>query len=88
MGNVFDAPSFAETLARHAAWTAGIARGVEVCRDTCAFFDMCGGGSPSNKLGEHGRFDVAETRDCRLELQAPVNAMTRRLRERVAGTSA
>lgn len=45
---------------------AEIAAGVECCRRECKYFDLCLGGAPSNKLGETGRFDSAETRFCRL----------------------
>jgi uncharacterized protein len=38
-----------------------IQAGVKQCRDTCGYFDLCGGGAPSNKLGENGRFDSTET---------------------------
>ncbi len=40
--------------------------GVKLCRDTCPHFKLCGGGSPSNKLAEFGRFDVSETAYCRV----------------------
>jgi uncharacterized protein len=48
---------------------AEIAAGVEACRTTCAYFGLCGGGAGSNKYWEHGRFDVSETRHCRLRIQ-------------------
>lgn len=41
-----------------------IARGKQLCRDQCDYFSVCGGGRPANKFGEHGRFDVSETRQC------------------------
>lgn len=43
-----------------------IARGVNRCEADCEYFSICGGGSPANKLGEHGRMDVTETDYCRL----------------------
>lgn len=43
------------------------------CRDTCGYFDLCGGGAPSNKLGENGRFDSTETLYCRYKKQLLVN---------------
>src|SRR5262245_1260240 len=36
----------------HAEIAAGVAR----CRDSCDYFEICGGGAPSLKLSEHGRF--------------------------------
>lgn len=47
-----------------------IARGVEACSRSCRYFRYCGGGSPSNKYFEKGRFDVTETQYCRLAKQA------------------
>src|SRR5262249_22142615 len=45
--------------------------GVEACRDTCRYFDLCGGGSPSNKMAEHKSLASTETLFCRLSIQAP-----------------
>ncbi|MGK2923042.1 MAG: cyclophane-forming radical SAM/SPASM peptide maturase GrrM/OscB [Methyloceanibacter sp.] len=47
-----------------------ILAGIEQCRDTCAYFSVCGGGNPSNKLGELRTFAGAETQYCRLHVQA------------------
>ena len=47
-----------------------ITAGIAACERTCKYFDFCLGGVPSNKLGEHGRFDVTETMFCRLHEQA------------------
>src|SRR5262249_31100736 len=43
-----------------------ISRGVEMCRDSCAYFPFCGGGPPANKYFEHGTFVSTETLFCRL----------------------
>jgi uncharacterized protein len=42
-----------------------IVAGVELCRQQCGYFAVCGGGSPSNKLAEHGTFVAAEVLYCR-----------------------
>jgi len=47
-----------------------IRAGVEACRAGCGFFDICGGGTPVNKLSENGGFDTTETLFCRLTRQA------------------
>lgn len=62
---------FAPIAARiHASQLADeISQGVQACLDTCAFAAFCGGGAPANKWAEHGRFDVAVTRFCRLGRQ-------------------
>ncbi len=52
-----------------------IAAGVRRCRAGCKYFDLCLGGAPANKLGEHGRFDVTETMHCRLSQQAVADAV-------------
>jgi uncharacterized protein len=65
---------------------AQITAGVEKCRDSCGYFDVCGGGAPSLKLAEHGRFDVAETAGCRLLYQAVADAVLERLARDAAGT--
>jgi len=41
-----------------------VAAGVGVCEARCDYFDLCKGGAPSNKLFEHGSFNVAETGHC------------------------
>lgn len=52
-----------------------IDRGVKLCLESCEFFRFCGGGSPANKFGEHGRYDVTETCYCRLSKQAAVRGI-------------
>jgi len=51
-----------------------ILAGVDACRSTCPYFNLCGGGAPVNKLNEHGSFRVAETRYCRQVVKAPLAA--------------
>ncbi|MDI1465402.1 GRRM system radical SAM/SPASM domain protein [Catellatospora sp. KI3] len=59
-----------------------IATGVQLCRQTCQYWRFCGGGSPSNKFFEHGRFDVAETRTCQVHKKATVDVLLRHLERR------
>jgi uncharacterized protein len=40
--------------------------GVELCRQNCQYFSVCGGGEPVNKLSENGSFVTTETTHCRL----------------------
>lgn len=42
-----------------------IQNGIKKCRATCSYFNFCGGGAPSNKLYENGRFDSTETKSCK-----------------------
>jgi uncharacterized protein len=71
VGNILE-QSFAEILAGSAlaAQNRDIAAGVAACASSCEYYDFCGGGSPANKLFEHGRLDVTETWYCRLAKQA------------------
>jgi uncharacterized protein len=43
-----------------------IEAGVEMCRERCEYFSVCGGGEPVNKLAENGSFVSSETTYCRL----------------------
>ncbi|MBV9862902.1 MAG: GRRM system radical SAM/SPASM domain protein [Alphaproteobacteria bacterium] len=43
-----------------------IAAGVAMCRDSCEYFSVCGGGEPVNKLSENGTFISTETTYCRM----------------------
>ena len=52
-------PNFARML-------ADIKAGVEMCRECCEYFSVCGGGEPVNKLAENGSFASSETTYCRL----------------------
>ncbi len=54
---------------------AEIQKGVASCKKSCDFFNICRGGAPSNKLMEHGRFDVTETMFCRHSRQTPALAV-------------
>jgi uncharacterized protein len=50
-----------------------VAAGVELCRQTCPYFGVCGGGAPANKYFENGSFATAETMYCRYVVQAPID---------------
>jgi uncharacterized protein len=43
-----------------------IGAGVALCRDSCEYFSVCGGGEPVNKLAENGTFVSTETTYCRM----------------------
>ena len=42
-----------------------IHQGVELCRNSCEYFPICGGGAPSNKFFENGTLSSSETAYCR-----------------------
>ena len=50
-----------------------IRRGVTNCRQSCEYFDVCGGGAPTNKFWETGSFTATETMFCRLMKKAVAN---------------
>lgn len=52
-----------------------IARGVAQCKASCSYWRFCGGGSPSNKFFEHGRFDVTDTVTCAIHKKATVDVL-------------
>ncbi len=57
------------------ATKAAIDAGVRACAETCAYFDICGGGAPSNKFFELNDLSGTETLYCQLNVQAAVNAV-------------
>jgi uncharacterized protein len=50
-----------------------VAAGVELCRNSCAYFSVCGGGSPVNKFYENGKIASCETMYCRLNVKTIAN---------------
>jgi len=75
-GNVYTDPL--ESILRNEKFRVvneAISQGVSACKATCAYFEFCGGGSPSNKIGETGSFAVTETQSCRLQVKAAVGAV-------------
>jgi uncharacterized protein len=40
--------------------------GIALCRESCEYFSVCGGGEPVNKLFENGSFATADTTYCRM----------------------
>ena len=58
--------------------------GIDLCKRTCSYWNFCGGGSPSNKFFEHGRFDVAETTTCRIHKQATIDVLVDYLETKLA----
>ncbi len=43
--------------------------GVELCRSSCDYFGLCGGGAGSNKYWETGSFRSSETQACRYRIK-------------------
>ena len=74
LGNLFETSIAECQQSPHYQTIAHAVRnGVQLCRQECDYFDLCGGGSPSNKLAENHRFDSTETEFCRLQKKACVD---------------
>jgi uncharacterized protein len=55
------------------AMSHDIASGVEICRRSCEYFSVCGGGAPVNKLFENGSFASGRTSFCDLTQKVPID---------------
>jgi uncharacterized protein len=55
------------------AMQGDIASGVEMCRRSCEYFSVCGGGAPVNKLFENGSFASGRTSFCDLTQKVPID---------------
>jgi uncharacterized protein len=87
-GNVFE-HRLEDVLGSEAFGRAAddIAGGVQVCRAGCPYFPLCGGGTPSNKLGENGTFRSGPTLHCTVHVKEVVEVVLRGLGEEFAGTA-
>ncbi len=54
-----------------------IAIGVAACQSECPYFSLCGGGAPSNKLAENGRFESTATQYCTFRYQITAEIVLR-----------
>jgi uncharacterized protein len=61
-GSLIDMPNQSNYL----RMLADIEAGVAMCRKSCEYFSVCGGGEPVNKLSENGSFVSTETIYCRV----------------------
>jgi uncharacterized protein len=52
-----------------------IASGVDLCRASCEYFEVCLGGAPANKYFENGDFASSETMFCRLSKKAVIDVV-------------
>jgi uncharacterized protein len=64
---------------------ADIDAGVQACRQSCPYFNLCLGGAPSNKLAEHGDFRATETLHCKLVYQSLSDVILADLEARLLG---
>ncbi len=57
-----------------------IQSGVLRCKQECTYFEMCGGGAPSNKISERGSFNVAETMYCKATKKVVIDSLIKQVR--------
>jgi uncharacterized protein len=71
LGNISDVQSLDELVntSRAREIQSEIDLGVAACRNDCAYFGVCGGGSPGNKFYEVGSFTATQTLKCALQTQ-------------------
>src|SRR6202043_2506454 len=59
--------------------------GINLCRDSCAYYGYCGGGAPANKYYENGSFATAETMFCRYSVKLPLDIVLNDLEASLSG---
>ncbi|MEM8554967.1 MAG: cyclophane-forming radical SAM/SPASM peptide maturase GrrM/OscB [Pseudomonadota bacterium] len=64
-----------------------IAVGVDACRQSCGYFDVCGGGAPANKYFELGSCAGTETQYCRLTVQTTLETVLETMEARQHGAA-
>jgi uncharacterized protein len=64
-----------------------IARGLSKCRNTCEYYNLCGGGAPVNKYFENGSFDSTETMFCRLNRKVIVDVIVAKLQHPIGAAT-
>jgi uncharacterized protein len=83
-----DAFETARASEKFQAVQSDIRRGVELCEQTCSYFNYCGGGAPVNKYFENGRFDSTETMFCRFAKKAVFDVVLSKIESALAASSA
>ena len=60
-----------------------IQSGINLCKDTCAYYGYCGGGAPANKYYENGSFATTETIFCKYSVRLPLDIVLNDLESRL-----
>jgi uncharacterized protein len=55
--------------------------GIEKCINQCAYYPLCGAGSPSSKLYENGTFNSLQTEFCRYTRILPADVVIKRIEQ-------
>jgi uncharacterized protein len=79
--NVANAFPDASATERYHRVANDVAKGVELCHTTCPYFNLCGGGDPSNKLAELGTLVSTETLHCKLHIRLLADVVMSRLEQ-------
>ena len=76
LGNIAtDTLAMIHDTALSSALYRDIRAGIEACAASCAYYSVCGGGSPVNKLFENGSFTGTETSFCTLTQMVPTDVL-------------
>ena len=62
-----------------------IKKGVELCRGSCEYFDLCRGGAPANKFFENASFVSTETAFCRFTKKVMIDVVLSSLESDLTG---
>lgn len=82
VGNVNDEPLAAIlNRAPDVRYVREFMDGLEACKRTCEFWDLCQGAHAGNRFFEHGTFTATETRHCQTSFQAPALALADMMKE-------
>jgi len=65
-----------------------INEGVANCQASCEYYDLCGGGTPSNKLFENGTFTSTTTRFCEQSVKVPRRIVIENLETAISASMA
>ncbi|WP_246272650.1 cyclophane-forming radical SAM/SPASM peptide maturase GrrM/OscB [Phyllobacterium pellucidum] len=85
IGNLAEAtPSGVLASPAFRAMWRDIDEGVSRCKASCAYFNLCMGGAPVNKLFENGTFNSTETMFCRLSHQAVADVVLAEIESNLA----
>jgi uncharacterized protein len=61
-----------------------IEQGILLCKEFCDYFDMCRGGSASNKYFEQGKFQCDETTYCIFMKKAIIDVVLEKMEKSIA----
>lgn len=76
LGNVLsDTPEHFEKGLPFQRLAREVLAGRDLCRQTCQYYALCGGGFQSNRIAEHGSLRATETQTCRLHRQTLIDVV-------------